>query len=289
MPTKITPLPVLLQQVRMLRKKIVQLEAEGLCLFGAWLEKNRPGSVRSRRQVYWQLRCRTGTLPNRKQLMHLDKEQVPIYQQAIARGRKIKACQRQIRDTERRIERLVARAEQRGIVVRNVLGDPDASPEWYTPPGYISLVRQVLGHIDLDPASNSMAQAWIQADVYYTKQDDGLRQPWFGRVWCNPPYGSPETRLMAQQFLEKAIAAYQDGMVVAVILLLNRTGAAWYKTLQQQVTALCEVTKRIAFLDENGVPQPSPRYYSDFLYLGQEPERFLDIFSSIGTVRQLAP
>jgi len=26
------------------------------------------------------------------------------------------------------------------------------------------------------------------AHKYYTMLDDGLAQPWFGRVWCNPPF-----------------------------------------------------------------------------------------------------
>ncbi len=27
------------------------------------------------------------------------------------------------------------------------------------------------------------------ADNHYTVIDNGLQKPWFGRVWCNPPYG----------------------------------------------------------------------------------------------------
>jgi hypothetical protein len=39
-------------------------------------------------------------------------------------------------------------------------------------------------------------------------------------------YGSPEVRLFAEKFFEKAIAEYQIGNIEAAILLLNRTGAA---------------------------------------------------------------
>ena len=28
------------------------------------------------------------------------------------------------------------------------------------------------------------------AAEHYTVMDDGLSKPWYGRVWCNPPYGA---------------------------------------------------------------------------------------------------
>ena len=53
--------------------------------------------------------------------------------------------------------------------------------EWYTPPWVIALTRQVIGDIDLDPASCGAAQHWIQARRFFTKNDNGLRWPWHGR------------------------------------------------------------------------------------------------------------
>ena len=56
--------------------------------------------------------------------------------------------------------------------------------EWLTPPEII----KELGPFDLDPCA-PIVRPWSTARKYYTTEDDGLSQPWFGRVWCNPPYG----------------------------------------------------------------------------------------------------
>jgi hypothetical protein len=72
-----------------------------------------------------------------------------------------------------KIEAAIAQKVPRG---KNPHGDSDAPIEWYTPPHYVFMARQVLGKIDLDPASNEVAQAWIQAAKYFTVVEDGLKQ-----------------------------------------------------------------------------------------------------------------
>ena len=60
--------------------------------------------------------------------------------------------------------------------------------EWYTPPAVIKAVRTVLGEIDLDPASTAEANHIVGAKNFFTKDDDGLKHDWLGKIFCNPPY-----------------------------------------------------------------------------------------------------
>ena len=62
------------------------------------------------------------------------------------------------------------------------------SDAWYTPPW----IFDGLGvEFDLDVASPAEPPPWIPARQRYTVADDGLALPWFGLVWCNPPYSAP--------------------------------------------------------------------------------------------------
>lgn len=56
--------------------------------------------------------------------------------------------------------------------------------EWLTPPGIV----RALGDFDLDPCS-PIVRPWATAANHFHINDDGLSQPWTGRVWCNPPFG----------------------------------------------------------------------------------------------------
>jgi hypothetical protein len=61
--------------------------------------------------------------------------------------------------------------------------------EHYTPIHVVDRARSLLGGIDLDPASCAEANMRISATRIYTEKEDGLRQPWSGRVFLNPPGG----------------------------------------------------------------------------------------------------
>ena len=65
--------------------------------------------------------------------------------------------------------------------------------EFYSPAYVIDAARACMGGIDLDPASCAAANETVRATRFYSLKDDGMKRPWFGKVWLNPPYGKAST------------------------------------------------------------------------------------------------
>ena len=57
--------------------------------------------------------------------------------------------------------------------------------EWFTPPNLFKEFEDKYGPFTLDVAAD---ETNAKCEKYYDVAQDGRKQPWFGRVWCNPPY-----------------------------------------------------------------------------------------------------
>lgn len=165
---------------------------------------------------------------------------------------------------------------------------PTETYEWYTPSVYIEAARSVMGSIDLDPASCEAANSLVKAEVFYSREQDGLSQPWQGKVWLNPPYCMPQV----QQFVERCLAAYQSGAIAeAVILINNTTDAAYTQTLMAQADAVCFTRGRIHFFNghKDGPleQEVQTRQGQIFFYLGPNRACFAQVFARFGTVMEV--
>lgn len=109
------------------------------------------------------------------------------------------------------------------------------SVEWYTP----AWVFDALGlTFDLDPASPHDHETVVPADVKYNVFDNGLKKPWFGRVWLNPPYGSATGLWIARMI--------DHGNGIAMIF--SRTDARWCQDAMKSATAILFFAGRIQFI-----------------------------------------
>jgi phage N-6-adenine-methyltransferase len=150
--------------------------------------------------------------------------------------------------------------------------------QWYTPKEYIEAARAVMGDIDLDPASSEIANKVVNAKQIYTVEDDGLTKDWHGKVWLNPPYAGELISL----FCNKIANHYKDGEVTeAIILVNNATETGWFNTLIIQASAVVFPKGRVKFYAPDGT-LAAPLQGQAVIYLGQNPDLFLQCFRSFG-------
>jgi ParB family chromosome partitioning protein len=163
-----------------------------------------------------------------------------------------------------------------------VSDDPDYDgDEWYTPTEIIDAAKSVMGEIDLDPASCESAQNNVCAKMYYTKDDDSLRDDceWFGNVWVNPPYSMP----LIKKFVSKLVDQYEKGNVSqAIILTNNSSDTSWFHMLLEKFPA-CFTYGRIKFWRPN-LTEFGTRQGQTIFYLGDNVNAFAEKFSEIGRV-----
>lgn len=116
---------------------------------------------------------------------------------------------------------------------------------WLTPP----LIIETLGPFDLDPCAAPHPRPWPTAAAHITWPDDGLAAPWFGRVWCNPPY----TNAAVRRWLTK-LALHGRGTA----LIFARTETEnFFRCVWEQATAVLFLEGRLFFHYPDGSRAPN--------------------------------
>ena len=96
--------------------------------------------------------------------------------------------------------------------------------DWCTP-DYIFDELDLEFHFDLDPCATPEN---AKCDLFYTVDDDGLKQSWIGHsVFCNPPYGRSIKKWVNHAVLS---TLYNDDTTV-VMLLPARTDTSYFHDL----------------------------------------------------------
>src|SRR5215218_4718861 len=99
-----------------------------------------------------------------------------------------------------------------------------------------------LGPFDLDPCAAD-PRPWDCAATNITRAQNGLRVPWFGRVWLNPPFD----RYQVGTWMER-LAEHGDG----IALLHARTEARWFRPVWESSAGILFLDRRIKFCRPDG-------------------------------------
>lgn len=123
------------------------------------------------------------------------------------------------------------------------------SNTWLTPPH----ILQPLGAFDTDPCAPEENPAWANTPTAYTETDNGLIQPWEGRVWLNPPYGRG-----IEKWLQRMAEHTTTGNGSGIALIFARTDTkAWQHWVFPYAHSILWVAGRLTFYTPAGEPGPT--------------------------------
>ena len=145
--------------------------------------------------------------------------------------------------------------------------------EWYTPDWILGIARHTMGGIDLDPASCAAAQEHVQAARFYTMEEDGLEQPWYGRVWLNPPFAAG----LIDRFAEKMASDVREGNVSEACWISNNaTETVWFSEIASVAAAMFLPRGRVRFWAPEERPDSAPLQGQALVYMGPDVDMFAE-------------
>jgi hypothetical protein len=153
--------------------------------------------------------------------------------------------------------------------------DPD---RYCSPPEIRDLVFGLwAGGADLDPCYDPTGLVFAHGLFDIRKGQDGLKLPWHGRVYLNPPYSGPAP------WLRKAAAHYILGDQVLALVNVQSAARYWRLYVFGVARAICFLSPRVNFLLDGRVV-PGNRYDQAAVYYGPEPAQFARIFGKRGSI-----
>ena len=120
---------------------------------------------------------------------------------------------------------------------------------WETPQDLFDELNDEFG-FDIDVCATPQN---AKCEKYYTKEDNGLNQPWDGVVWCNPPYGRE-----IGKWVKKAYETNLRENNYIVMLLPARTDTKWFHDYIYGKAEIRFIRGRLKFGgSKNSAPFPS--------------------------------
>jgi len=117
--------------------------------------------------------------------------------------------------------------------------------DWETPESLIAPLRAEF-KFTLDVCATTET---TKCERFFTKEMDGLKQPWSGVCWMNPPFGEQG------KWVKKAYEESKKGTTV-VCLLPSRTNTGWWHDIAMKGEVRFIRGRPIFKGAQHGLPQP---------------------------------
>lgn len=122
------------------------------------------------------------------------------------------------------------------------MGEILATDEWKTPWEIYAPLDRVF-QFTMDPCTTK--ENWLGCRNFYTKETDGLAQPWSEEaVFCNPPY----SRGNIERWVEKCAREGERARVVALLCRADRSTKWWQTWVAPHAWKIHDYSHRIRFV-----------------------------------------
>jgi hypothetical protein len=180
--------------------------------------------------------------------------------------------------------------------------------EYYTPVPIIEAARKVMGSIDLDPTSSDIANLYVNAPLYYTRENDSFNKDWHGNVWFNPPFTRGEKPCIiphdkckkktcvergyhnnsfipsTADWVDKIIYQYLSGRInQACVITFANTSESWAQKLLG--FPVCFFKGRTHYFNQYGEEMTQAPKGSMVAYMGCNNTKFRTVFKELGQVK----
>lgn len=124
----------------------------------------------------------------------------------------------------------------------------------FTPPDFMQLMYRVFGPVSTDPCAHFASPVIAQHRFFLDQGDDGLTDPWSGRLaWVNPPYSA------TLRWLRRAYEEWAAGHVETIVCLVPvRIDSPYFQDVIKPKADIYFLRQRLRFGREGGKPQQTP-------------------------------